>query len=585
MKRAIAIASTLLAILPEPTRAKSPDDERMDHGSHQGKPSSPTTNRQALADRVHSKVDDFILSEAAQNGERTGVTVFIHTRTNDEEGLEATSLSAEIRDGQVIVQLLNGKAAQAEDVENHIKSFANAIQRRVAATYAGRRTQWERIEKLTGIRGLSEQAGTASSVTIEASSQEIKLLSALEELVSGIQPPFDPIGADGLNTALQSVGLTDHAFPIGLDGTDVGMWINDGNGRPITFSPAIDNSRLTIHDIGNEPLENHATLTLATLQAAAPDAHAHFSVPTQACNLRSDVHTYDNPSVYVSSNSNSFSDNSNLYTDCSRDWDNFVYDTRIAHFALTQNQASNVRGAAKAYNVISVGAYDHHTSPDSMASFSNFGDPATGAHKPEVVAPGKDLVIAGQTMSGTSFSTPIAAGFGADLIENNQAYRYHPELIKSILMANARDIDSAPEVVSDLDGAGAIDFTNLASNGRWRTWNGGNGTHFLADSDGDQKNDISFSELFVAGRTYRVAISWLTPGGYVRANGSPSMDLDLQVRKPGQSSASWGSYSTDNTNEVIEFTADTTGWYQITIDRWSNSGVGEVALAYAVTPL
>lgn len=63
--------------------------------------------------------------------------------------------------------------------------------------------------------------------------------------------------------------------------------MNDGDGKPITTMACVNNNRLTVQDFGSEPNETHATQTLCTLMATAPDARVHYAVPTQGCNLPS----------------------------------------------------------------------------------------------------------------------------------------------------------------------------------------------------------------------------------------------------------------------------------------------------------
>lgn len=387
----------------------------------------------------------------------------------------------------------------------------------------------------------------------------------------------DVEGSDGMTSALASMEISTHALPYGWNGSGIGVWMNDGNGRPITSTDCIDNNDLIVQSFGSEPDEDHATLTLCTLQAAAPLAKVHYGVPTQACNLRSDVTTFSNPPVYVSSQSNAYGDNDDDYDNCARDWDNFVYDTRIAHFALTHNQDSFVRGAAKAYNVFSIGAYDDAT--DAMASFSNWGDPETGAHKPEFVAPGVGVSVDPfGSPSGTSISTPLAAGFAADLLERHPFLRLQPALLKAYLLVNSVRVDGS-SVFGPKDGAGRLDFSNVAWGKAW-WWNGANHEWFTQDTDTDGRLERVVTYTFYAGYTYHVAASWLVDGDYVRSHNEPNMDIDLQVKAPNGNV--WGSYTVDNSHEIVSFTAPVTGVYTIKSERYWNSGQGNVSMGLVV---
>jgi hypothetical protein len=56
-----------------------------------------------------------------------------------------------------------------------------------------------------------------------------------------------------------------------------------------------------------------------------------------------------------------------------------------------------------------------------------------------------DIDIAGFTgLSGTSYATPIAGGFAADIMEAFPHLRYQPQLLKAYLLANSVNIDGAP---------------------------------------------------------------------------------------------------------------------------------------------
>ncbi len=101
---------------------------------------------------------------------------------------------------------------------------------------------------------------------------------------------------------------------------------------------------------------------------------------------------------------------------------------------------------ANAKNIISVGATDDN---DDMSDFSSWGPSDDGRIKPEVVAPGVDIVSCignngHGAMSGTSMSTPITAGNIALMVEAYRSYiadeRPNPSLLKAILCNSAHDL-------------------------------------------------------------------------------------------------------------------------------------------------
>lgn len=98
-------------------------------------------------------------------------------------------------------------------------------------------------------------------------------------------------------------------------------------------------------------------------------------------------------------------------------------------------------------SVISVGAYDSAT--DSIAPFSGRGYTTNGTVKPEIVAPGVDIVSAaprgGYTIkTGTSMATPFVTGAASCLmqwgiVDGNDPYLYADKL-KAYLVAGARKL-------------------------------------------------------------------------------------------------------------------------------------------------
>lgn len=119
-----------------------------------------------------------------------------------------------------------------------------------------------------------------------------------------------------------------------------------------------------------------------------------------------------------------------------------------------------------ATNVITVAANDKN---DGMAGFSSIGPAADGRPKPDITAPGVDIVSArastGSDMggqapvvngiwcqsSGTSMATPHVAGVAALMLERNR--RLSPQQIKEVMMTTAVNIGAT----ADEMGAGRID--------------------------------------------------------------------------------------------------------------------------------
>jgi Subtilase family len=128
----------------------------------------------------------------------------------------------------------------------------------------------------------------------------------------------------------------------------------------------------------------------------------------------------------------------------------------------TFHRIGSPAGAAKA---ITVGASTVEEGVETIAYFSSRG-PATqsGAIKPDLVAPGRDIYSTGLghgyiTLSGTSMATPHVAGLAALLLEEHP--NWTPERIKSALATTGRAI-ADEEVMTQ--GGGIADVTRARAN-------------------------------------------------------------------------------------------------------------------------
>ena len=127
-----------------------------------------------------------------------------------------------------------------------------------------------------------------------------------------------------------------------------------------------------------------------------------------------------------------------------------------------------------AFNVITVGATGG-TGPDisedyaQMAPYSSRGPTNDGRSKPDIVAPGSQIVLPilhtlwGEA-SGTSFATPIVAGGAALLVDMGRQFGHttDPRVIKSVLLNSARKLPGWTHTAGrplDLNqGAGQMDL-------------------------------------------------------------------------------------------------------------------------------
>jgi len=257
------------------------------------------------------------------------------------------------------------------------------------------------------------------------------------------------------------------------------------------------------------------------------------------------------------------------------------------------NDNGRVTSPAKAYNVISVGAFLDQDTPswndDTMATYSSYIDPASthdDREKPEVVAVSGQL---GSTTtdstslsspwidnagSGTSFAAPVISGEAALLMQRQPQLSTWPETIKAIIMASAVHNIEGNSRLSEKDGAGGVDIYKAFE---------------IVNNNQFQSNTVTYSDFPLnyyinaqAGQKVRAVISW---------NSQPDdhhpplydnlvSDLDLVVFGPTDNFVT-NSNSYDNNYEIVEFTAPTTGQYRLQNTRIRFDGTTErVGFAY-----
>ena len=180
------------------------------------------------------------------------------------------------------------------------------------------------------------------------------------------------------------------------------------------------------------------------------------------------------------------------------------------------------------------------------------------------------------TFDGTSASTPYTAAMAADVLSQHPFFKTHPEMFKALMMTGST-VQITGASTRDRDNYSRIKRIPQYSNMGWDTrsayWNGSNSSFFGTDST------ISFVETeIVSGAHYRIAISWLSSGGYVRSNKMLPQDMDLFIYQNGQLIDS--SESPDNPFELVDFTTSSSNDLTIVIKRKRNAGTDQIALGY-----
>jgi hypothetical protein len=244
------------------------------------------------------------------------------------------------------------------------------------------------------------------------------------------------------------------------------------------------------------------------------------------------------------------------------------------------------------WNSITVGSYDEvggtpDNSDDVMSNSSCHGDPAGDREKPEVVAPGEQITTTNNNSttglgvySGTSFSSPMAAGCAALMMQRKPILLNWPESIKATLMASAVVNLEESTRLSEKDGAGGIecdsadDVLTQGSNAGVETRN-----TILQSSE---PVDVDYFFRVTAGQTVRVVIAWdsTTAPASAPTTGLLNTDFDLSIYSHSESFVT-ESNSFNNTYEIVEFTAAETGIYRARIHAPSIDNTSE-QLGFAV---
>ena len=247
------------------------------------------------------------------------------------------------------------------------------------------------------------------------------------------------------------------------------------------------------------------------------------------------------------------------------------------------------------FNTIAVGNYDDSGTVSSadnvMWPTSSWEDPISlhgDRAKPEVAAPGANIKTTvmspnlncnnDEIGSGTSFSAPVVAGLAADLMQVHTWLRVYPESVKALILAGATDNVEGAARLSEYDGAGGVNaltsYTSVVNDRyQWRS---------VVASSFDANRNITIDMGWVnAGQRVKVALVWDSNPTSDYVSDPLNADLDLYVTGPNisQFSISW-----DNSYEVVDFTATTSGNFQIKVHNYRFDGVHEyLAVAWSLS--
>ncbi len=268
--------------------------------------------------------------------------------------------------------------------------------------------------------------------------------------------------------------------------------------------------------------------------------------------------------------------------------------------AAAGNDSASVWSPALAHSALAVGATDDRDTEtvrdDALAGFSSWIDPRSGSAKPELLAPGEDVVTAApgfQAMAratGTSVAAPAVTATAALLLGARPDLAGHGPAVRALLLASAGlqpgagDADRSP---GDRAGEGyprAEIAAESASAGRY-------GWQELRSGDAGTKRTLATLRLR-RGQKVRAAIAWDQPGRYHAAGLGAMADVDLALLAPNgavvaESRAAAGAY------EALTARAPVGGYYRLvatvfrhdTLDREGQlPGRTPLGWAWAIIP-
>jgi len=504
--------------------------------------------------------------ERSKSGQVLRVEIALNLPADVSEEVLETGVG-EVEKGRWIKGLLNGKEISEKDMAAYADRYAQEEQAARAKRTAVRvrdLQDWAARHGLSGQKGLEEALRQGrSGATLDLAAKQLRsLIDSRDPMLAGIEP-HEP-GKDTIDDAMDATSISTSALP---NATTRG----NGIGIYMTESGCADESRITNYDRLSGSETNHSRNVGAILRAVSPESFIYCrggAVLPEDSDLDG---VGGNSPIHVVNRSNGGNDSTG-YNTTDRDWDNFIYDDKIATFVSAGNNgagAGNTISPAKGLNVITVGNYNDAN--DTISGTSSFVEPETGNDKPEISAPGTSIDAGGFTMSGTSMSSPHAAAFAADMMSHSTYLQYRPQLVKAKIMAGATDPISGGY---DKVGLGGIDFASAQWSGHWFWWSGGASAFNTFDGQDGSADNYVVKTVYInkSWDRVQVVLSWLTRGSYTydhRADAHPiGLDLDLKVYDPNGNYLG-GSFSWDNPFEDVSFTPTVSGHYTFKIHRYA----------------
>ncbi len=519
--------------------------------------------------------EDVLRAIAAENGEEYIPQAVEKTEAEVAAGEAAqfAAIPAADADGQIAAY----KAANDQYISSQVMALQEKFAQRLSAA------------------GLV--AAYASSNTPLAVLQGVPR-SVVEEMARW--PEIDAIyielneGGPALNNARPAQNGT-YINGVGYTGTGVAVSVTEGE-RAFFANPAL--TMRNTYD-GAQPYQNHPTAVAGFIKSTASGyeglangatvdsangSYSDWSIMSAAMDWGAANNSVLNHSFYWSPGTGTF-------TAADRQLDYIVrwsYDfaaVASGNFGngCGGNYTAYVTHPGQGYNVMTVGSYEDvdntNWADDAMDVCSSFGDPnndasGTNHEKPEVAAVGATMnstltnvsaPLVGPVGSGTSYASPMVAALAADIIQAAPALSSEPEAVKAIIMASALHNIEGAQRLSDVDGAGGVDFSaalTIVERGNFADQQLTPATTF----------PITQSVYAYKGERVRFVAVWLANPDAAYTTDALPADLDVTAYRSDGTTAIASSASSANGFEIVDFIAPATESYQIKVSKWSYTG-------------
>jgi len=272
---------------------------------------------------------------------------------------------------------------------------------------------------------------------------------------------------------------------------------------------------------------------------------------------------------------------STTYSAVDREIDRLIASTGVIFVGSAGNTGGNIQSPGHGLNVITVGnantklsATTARSAPYPMATASSYEEPSGLPNKPDIAAPGTDIVYVPnssneiQTGSGTSYAAPIVTGIIAQILQaGSHNLRGNPTLVKSMLLVGADP--------SKISGSGNPIVGNTSSNPFYEKSGAGlvNAYNSVCSSLSPRNFSCSPSisvtssrYYFTAGQKVRAVMTFGKKNNLIPTSASNTRDdIDMSLRESGGAIVSSSSSSCNNV-EILEYKISKSGYYYFSVD-------------------